>query len=1634
MFDSSSTQWLPGFEPDALPPAALSTTPPPPRKLLVEETQAYVAKIAHDAWPAMPDNMWDRTFSPLERAQLNLTALETAANVAEGHTPSLDQRKALNLFTGWGALSYLFKPNLSAAYQGIRDALGNLVGQEGIESAREATTTSFFTPPAIVRAMWKGLETMGFKGGKILDPSAGHGMFLANMPTHIAKVSQVTAIEPDAPTASVLKALYGANGVNVAQTTFEGMDLPEDHFDLVVTNVPFGDFGVAERRSVPFRDFLVHDYFLARAMEVVRPGGIVAIITSAGSMDKLSVKVRKYLSTKARLLDANRLPVEAFQEFAGTEPTTDVLLFQRLDGHRVQENAGEWVGVGGLEQSHSAVGSIEAHLPAHEKLRINSWYVNTPDKILGKWSTNFNQYGRPANLCKASGVDYLSQFERNMSRLPAHTYVPGVTRRPKAAKVAVSLSTELFPGSFVMDANDNICVVETKTSASCVDASLNGKAKERIRGMIAIRDKVRKLVQVQSKSEDDTRPMLLRSELNALYGAFTKKWGYLTSTANSRAFSQDPSMPLLRSLENIGDDGTVTKADIFSRRTVNARTQITQCDSSEKALMASLALYGKVDPDWIGQLLGRSATDAIDELAEAGRIFLNPVTMEWETADEYLSGNVKTKLLRAELAGNQFEANAAALRNVVPEDLLPSQINARLGSTWIPIVVYEQFIADVLQPFHPIKVACERITGTWSLTGDYGTSFPASINNAYGVHPVLSPLALVEKAMNQEVPTVTDPDPFDPKKRVVNQQRTVEAREKQSLLDEKFVQWLWSDGERSAQLSRSYNDTFNCLVNRRYDGSHLDLTGFSSRFNLHVHQKDAIWRVVSSKRPTLLAHPVGAGKTLEMICSGMELKRLGIATKPLYVVPNHMLEQFSLDFLKAYPGANILVASKKDFAGANRRQFLARAAMGDWDGVIMTHASFERIKMSDRVIKEFIAERLAELEAAADMAGADGTQRRTVKQIERQKKQWKARLAKLTNAKGDTKDCLSFEQVGFDWLMVDEAHYFKNLYRFSKMTRVAGLPNSNSERAFDMFVKCREVAKAHNGQGGITFATGTPVANSMGELYTMQMFLQPEDLARKGIESFDAWAANFGEVVTALEIAPDGSGYRMNRRFSKFVNIPELMQLFREVADIKDRDSLNLPIPACERDVLAAKPSEQLKELVQSLVERSEAIRNGAVDPKDDNMLSVTNDGRNAALDMRLLDQWADDDPGSKLNLCVAKVLDIYRETQADRSAQVIFSDLGTPGRTGRFSVYEDIKRKLVFQGVPEADIAFAHDANTDVAKEALANRVREGKVRVVIGSTQKLGVGTNIQDKLVALHHLDAPWRPADIEQREGRILRQGNGNTHVRIFRYVTEGSFDAYLWQTLETKSRFIGQIMVDDNSVRTAEDLELAALSYAEVKALASGNPLVVEKAGVDAQVAKLAVLRSAHAETINRSRHELATLPERIKSMTRRKAGVEKDIASRKAIGQLTLHTNTGAITDSKTMGAFIQKVIMQNVYRGGSDVRVGTIGGFIVSVSKGWTKDYFLTIDGELSYQIGFNGGAVAAANALTRVFDDIEPELANIEHRIAFNTRRIEELRFEVNKKFDKEDQFNELVARQVEIDASLGIADGVKMEAAAA
>lgn len=1581
-------------------------------KTIDHSVAPVLAQYAAHVWPKLEMSCFNGLSGAVTKFEANVTAINLLRQLEdECREPTEAERVVLNRYTGWGGLPQAFNQSQSDQDWAKRSAdLEALLKPEEHTSAEASTPNAHYTSLEVIEAMWAMVEKLGFKGGRILEPAAGTGYFIGGMPQAIAQNSRVTAVELDELSARFMRVMYGKYDVDVLNQGFEKCRLPDGYFDLAIGNVPFGNYQVPELRNVPYQNFAIHDYFFSKSMDLVRPGGLVAFITSSGTLDKHDNKVRRYLGSKASLVAAIKLPNTAFKKIASTDVTTDILIFQKPLAGKPDRTG--WTDVYAVNPDSPLYGKYEYNFYP----MANEYFHANPQNVIGKLQACSNGYGKTTG-CVFDG-DLEAALQERVDQLPEGVYASQAQAVEERKVIALAYNEEHRAGFRLIDGE----VYQVQGNEAVVYTD-NAKALSRIAGLIQIRDAIRKLVNAQPVVEDEEVLKRYRVGLNVAYDAFVSKHGYIHEKMNRRAFKEDPDLPLLLSLEFWDDEKQAAeKADIFERRTVGVFKRIDHCETPQEALLVTISESGRVIPKRIAELVGKSVDSVMKDLEDVGAVFLNPDNGYYETHDEYLSGNVRDKLALARVSGTRFAKNVTALETVLPADLAPHEISARIGSTWIPSSDYAQFLNETFDGDSNI-VSFSSITGSWDCKFDWRSHRTVASTQNYGTSRAPA-TELFVLSLNQMTPTIKDQDPHDRSKYIVNQVETMAAREKQHDLKAKFVEWLWSDDVRSARLVRLYNDIFNSTVNRRYDGSHLVLPGFSQVYQLHTHQGNAIWRVVSSGKNTLLAHAVGAGKTLEMICAGMELRRLGKASKVLYVVPNHMLQQFASEFLRAYPGAKLLLAGKDDLQGDKRRALLSRIATGIWDGVLITHASFERIKMSDEFLRGYIKQEVEQIEDAIRAEGSDRGNR-IVKDLNRAKKTWEARLEKLSGA--DKKDDLiTFEELGVDFVMVDEAHLFKNLFRFSKMGCIAGLPNNHSERSFDLFVKSRYIMEKHNDVNGVVFATGTPVSNSMAELWVMQRYLQHKTLEKLHIGSFDTWAANFGESVTALELSPEGSGYRMHTRFARFVNIPELMSIFREIADIQTEEMLDLPVPNAKRETITAEPTPELKEYIKGLVKRAEDIRNGYVRPDVDNMLAVTNDGRKAALDIRMFDEAGEDFSGSKINLCVNRVFQIWQDTASFKGTQLIFSDLATPKPNG-FSAYTDIRAKLVALGVPEEEVAFIHDFDTDIQKATLFKSVREGRVRVLIGSTSKMGVGTNVQTRLVALHHLDLPWRPADMTQRDGRIVRQGNLNDDVLIFVYVTAGSFDAYMASGLERKQRFIAQIMSGDGTIRTMEDVAMAALTFAEIKALASGNPLVMEKAGVDGELLKLSVMKSQWEKQTWGNKNELSSIPRSIERTKEIIEGIERDIASREDLSGNRFAIEVLGVTHTNRDAAGEALIKAKATVKKGSRRKIGSISGFpiLVDGTNIWDSKK-LVLDATVEYHLGEVDLPVKALMSVLNAYNGMESELENQQDQLARKEKRMADIIAELGKPFEKEDRLKWLMQRQAELDDLLDISKG--------
>ncbi|MDP3653785.1 MAG: DEAD/DEAH box helicase family protein [Rhodoferax sp.] len=1638
--------WLPGFDPDTPESPALSSSTEhvssPTTCEPVGLVEVSPAKSVRDAdseqaaanvranwrvvatapeaasrvvWPLLTRSDLDGLTGAVAKFEANLAAIDTLRQIeAEERVATATERQILLRYTGWGGLPATF--NLEAedgSWAERARRLQTLLAAEDYESARASVNNSHYTEVHVIKAMWQAVERFGFTGGRILEPAAGIGHFIGAMPGALAERSTTTAIEIDRVSGRMLKTLYAPSGVDVRIAPFEKTALPDNWFDLAIGNVPFGKYKVADVSNRAYARFSIHNYFFGRALDLVRPGGLVCFITSSHTMDGQYDGVREYVASQAHLLGAIRLPKGAFAGIASTDVQTDILFLRKRQ--RAEEVKAEWLTLGMVPESLK-------HPQCHERyLTINTWYAQHPEFCIGRIRRESNGYEEvPVAVFEG---DLEPALRERIALLPAGVYQP-VAAKTAPLRVVVAAQAGARPGSYRLH-QGRVHRVEGSEMVDVHDR-LNATQCARVTGLCAVRDHARALLDAQLADDDDGRLGHLRAMLNGTYDRYVAKHGCLSTRANALAFRRDPDYPLLLSLEHYDDESdTARKAVLFTRRTLTRVVEPSTAGEPAEALAASIQWRGRVDPTYMAALLAAPEQAVLDALAEAGQVFLDPSDGEWKTADDYLSGNVKAKLKQAAMSGSAYQRNIDALEQVQPEDLQPAAIEPRLGAVWIPAMEVEGFIQQVLE-LKDCQVGYSAEAGAWSVRyGDWEARQNVKVTQEFGTSR-MNAIELVQCALNVQVPTVRDRDP-ETDKYFVNPDETLAAREKLGLIKERFAAWAFDDTERREKLCRIYNDLFNATRPRHFDGSHLKLPGFSRCYELHPHQPDAVWRIVQSGN-TGLFHVVGAGKTAVCVIASMELRRLGFVNKPCHVVPNHMLQQYTAEFVRLYPNASVLMASKEDLEGDRRRELVSRIATGDWDAVVITHSSFERIKMSPQFTETFIKEIIHEIEMAVRAEKSNDRSNRIVKQLEAMKKNWAVRLEKLLSDKKKD-DLLTWEHLGIDCLFTDEAHLFKNLYRFTKMTRVAGLPMTSSERAFDLFLKTRYTMQVHGrAQRGVVFATATPVANTMAEIHTMMRYLQPKRLEELGLQQFDAWAATFGESVTALEIAPDGSGYRMHTRFARFINVPELMAVFGEVADIRTAEMLNLPVPTLRGGkprIVACPASKALKAFVQTLVQRAEAIRNGRVKPQDDNMLAITTDGRKAALDFRLVAPSARFNENGKVAACVREIHVIWQRTADFRGTQLVFCDLSSPKGGRGFSVYDDLWERLIEAGIPEKEIAFVHDAETDAQKATLFKAVREGRVRVLLGSTAKMGIGTNVQTLLVALHHLDAPWRPCDVEQREGRILRQGNECEEVEIFRYVTEGSFDSYMWQTLETKARFIAQVMSGDKGLRSLEDVELAALSYAEVKALASGNPLVIEKAGVDAEVAKLSTLFSVWRNQCYANESEVGRLPMMIEALNKKIALCAQDVAriEPQTMQGMCLELAGRKIVGPDAAGEALRglvKAVKEEVRTSSRMIErvVGRFGGFdlgILAARGEETPNLYLAGHCLYNAEPYQTGPALVAAvlAALASVGKLHADAMAQLETR----HKRLEAIRLELARPFEHEGRLTDLLVKQREL-----------------
>ena len=1559
-----------------------------------------------------------------EKFQRNVEAIRTLETIESEKRPATnEEQEVLSKYVGWGGLADAFDETKSAWAKEYAE-LKTLLSEEEYISARESTLNAHYTSPEIIQGIYRTLQRIGFTKGNLLEPSMGIGNFFGMLPETMRE-SHLYGVELDNLTGRIARLLYPE--ANITVDGYEKTSFPNDFFDAAVGNVPFGQYKVADKKYDKY-NFLIHDYFFGKTLDQVRPGGVIAFITSKGTMDKENPKVRKYIAQRAELLGAVRLPNTAFKANAGTEVTSDILFLQKRD--RIVDIEPDWV-----------------HLSQDENgIAMNSYFVEHPEMVVGSMEMVSGPYGMESTCVPDDSLPFEEQLQKSLS------FIEGSYEEIELEELNEELIAEVIHAvpevkNFSYALIDDRLYYRENSLMRPVEAS-EGML-ERIKGMVAIRDCTRELIRLQLEDYPDEQIHSRQKQLNDLYDSFAKDYGRIYSQTNKRAFHQDSSYCLLCSLEKQDEEGNfLGKADMFTKRTIKKAEVVTSVDTASEALAVSLAEKAAIDFKYMSELSGKDEDTLIDELT--GIIFKNPLSEEWETADAYLSGNVRNKLEAAEtFAKNEpmYAVNVEALKRVQPRELDASEIEVRIGATWIEPRFIEDFMREVFEtPEHllnrdVIKIQYSDVTGQWNVKGKNADFGNALVNMTYGTSR-RNAYQILEDSLNLKDSRVYDTVIEDGKeKRVLNKKETTIAAQKQDAMREAFRDWVFRDMDRRNELVSKYNVLFNSTRPREYDGSHLKFPGMTPDIELKDYQKNAVAHVLYGNN-TLLAHCVGAGKTFEMVADAMESKRLGLCQKSLFVVPNHLTEQWASDFLRLYPGANILAATKKDFQPANRKKFCSRIATGDYDAVIIGHSQFEKIPLSAERQTAIIERQIAEITQSIEEIKAEQGERYTIKQMEKMRKTLQTRLDKL-NDTSRKDDVVTFEQLGVDRLFVDESHYYKNLFLHTKMRNVAGIAQSEAQKSSDMFAKCQYLDELTGGKG-ITFATGTPISNSMTELYTNMRYLQYDTLQRMGLGHFDSWASSFGETQTAIELAPEGTGYRAKTRFAKFYNLPELIALFKECADIQTPDMLNLPIPKAEYENVVLQPSEQQKEMVASLAERAEAVRDRRVEPHEDNMLKITNDGRKLALDQRLINPLLPDEEHSKVNALVQKAYEIWDRTKADKSAQLIFCDLSTPKIVGKTTagdgndmleaevfddVYHDIKRKLVNRGVPEEEIAFIHEANTELRKTELFGKVIIGQVRFLIGSTQKMGAGTNVQDRLVALHHLDVPWRPSDIEQQEGRILRQGNRNDTVSIFRYVTEGTFDSYSWQVIENKQKFISQIMTSKSPVRSCEDVDEAALTYAEVKALATGNPYIKEKMDLDIQVSRLKLMKANHTSQIYRLEDNIAkNYPKQIEVLQERIRGFQTDMETvRKNLpadkDNFSMKVGNRIFTDKKEAGTAIL-AMCQEMDSLQQMVEIGEYAGMKMKVTfDSFNRKFVMNLKGELSHNFELGSDAFGNITRLHNVLDGMAGKLSEAETKLNNVTHQLETAKMEVQKPFSAEEELKEKMERLAELDALLNM-----------
>ena len=1550
--------------------------------------------------------------TPLERFYHNIRAIQLLNKLdAESRLATPTEQRVLADYVGWGGLSEFFKED-NPHYTELKAVLSD----EEYTSARESTLTAFYTPPVVIKAVYSALENMHFQTGNVLEPSCGIGNFMGLVPESMND-AKFYGVELDSISGRIAQQLYQKN--SIAVQGFENTNLPDSFFDAAIGNVPFGQFKVPDKRYDK-HNFLIHDYFFARTLDKVRPGGVIAFITSKGTLDKENPNVRKYIAQRADLLGAIRLPNDTFRAAAGTEVTSDIIFLQKRD--RLVDIEPDWV-----------------HLATDANgIRMNAYFVDNPEMVLGDMQMVSGPHGMESACIAYENAelgDLLRDAIQNIHAEITEFEIDDLEAEDEDLSIPADPDVRNFSFTVV----DGKIYYRENSRMNPVDVSTT--AESRIKGMIAIRDCVRTLIEYQTEDYPDADIKAEQEKLNRLYDDFSKKYGLISARANNSAFNSDSSYCLLASLEVLDDEGNfLRKADMFSKRTIKQKVTVQSVDTASEAYALSLAEKARIDMPYMSKLTGKTEQELFEDLK--GVIFLNPMHISEEDgkpkylpADEYLSGNVREKLRwakrSAELYPEDYGENVRALEAVQPVDLTASEISVRLGATWLPPETIEEFMFELFStPRYcqwNIHVHYAQYTGEWNVEGKSYDRSNVKAHNTYGTGRV-NGYKIMEETLNLRDVRIFDyiEDGNGRKTAVLNKKETAIAQGKQELIKQAFADWIWSDPERREQLTKLYNEKFNSIRPREYDGSHLNFVGINPEITLRPHQVNAIAHILYGGN-TLLAHVVGAGKTFEMVAAAQESKRLGLCQKSLFVVPNHLTEQWASEYLQLYPSANILVATKKDFETKNRKKFCGRIATGDYDAVIIGHSQFEKIPMSLERQRAILQQQLDEVLDGISELKKNRGDNFSIKQLERTKKTVKQKLDKL-NDQSRKDDVVTFEELGVDRIFVDEAHYYKNLAAFTKMRNVGNISQTEAMKSSDLYMKCRYLDELTGGRG-VVFATGTPISNSMVEMYTMQKYLQYGALRRNDLLHFDAWASTFGETVTAIELSPEGTGYRAKTRFAKFYNLPELMAMFKETADIQTADMLKLPVPEAHYHSVVLKPSETQKEMVASLSERAERVRNKMVDSSVDNMLLITNDGRKLALDQRLMNDMLPDSETSKVGACAENVFDIWQRTADRKSTQMVFCDLSTPHGDGKFNVYDDLRNKLIAKGVPAEEIAYIHTANSEAQKKELFGKVRSGQVRVLIGSTQKMGAGTNVQTKLAALHHLDCPWRPSDLQQREGRIIRQGNENKEVDIYTYVTENTFDSYLYQLVESKQKFIGQIMTSKSPVRSAEDIDETALSYAEIKALCAGNPHIKEKMDLDIDVSRLKLLKANHlSQRYSLEDQILKEFPQKIKSLEQRIEGYRADIDQRKRNtepnedGFSPMIMPGGTVREKKAAGDAILGLCKSMTSP--DPIPIGQYRGFDMELSfDTFIREYKITLIHQLRHTVTLGSDIFGNIQRLDNTFGAFEERMAACVEQLENTRVQLENAKAEVQKPFPQEEELAAKTARLNELNALLNL-----------